>query len=96
MLKRFKREMLERSRMKMSNEGKVTKIEPNVLVDGLDGVTRINKNLYEYKIDLINTIMKKVDPQADLIPYNYDITNEQFTALMNKVLQTTVQLSDAE
>jgi hypothetical protein len=88
--------MLERSRIKMSEDGKVTKIEPNVLVDGLDGITRINKNLYEYKIDLINTIMKKVDPQADPIPYNYDITNEQFTALMNKVLQTTVQLSDAE
>ncbi len=96
MLKRFKREMLERSRMKMSSEGKVTKIEPNILVDGLDGVTRINKNLYEYKIDLINIIMKKVNPQADPIPYNYDITNEEFTTLMNKVLQTTVQLSDAE
>lgn len=96
MLKRFKREMLERSRIKMSEDGKVTKIEPNVLVDGLDGITRINKNLYEYKIDLINTIMKKVNPQADPIPYNYDITNEEFTTLMNKVLQTTVQLSDAE
>ena len=96
MLRKFKREMLERSRMKMSSDGKVTKIEPNVLVDGLDGVTRINKNLYEYKIDRINDIMKKVDPQADPIPYNYDITNEEFTTLMNKVLQTTVQLSDAE
>lgn len=96
MLKRFKREMLERSRIKMSEDGKVTKIEPNVLVDGLDGITRINKNLYEYKIDLINTVMKKVNPQADPIPYNYDITNEEFTTLMNKVLQTTVQLSDAE
>jgi hypothetical protein len=40
--------------------------------------------------------MKKVDPQAGEIPYDYNMSNEEFTSLVNKVLQTTVQLSDAE
>jgi hypothetical protein len=95
MLRRFRREMLERSRLKISDEGKVTKVEPNVSILE-NGVTTINKNLYEYKVDLINILLKKIDPKSEPIPYDYDLSNEEFTALINKVLQTNVELTDVE
>lgn len=95
MLRKFRREMLERSRLKISSEGKVTKVEPNVSVLE-NGVTAINKNLYEYKIDLINLLLKKIDPKSEQIPYNYDLSNEEFTAMVNKVLQANVELTDVE
>lgn len=75
MLKNFKREMIERSRIKVDFEtGDVTDVNPDEIVEGYS-LTTLNKNILEYKLKLINDLRSEL--KLAPIEVNFNMTDSE-------------------
>jgi hypothetical protein len=75
MLKNFKREMIERSRIKVDFEtGGVTDVNPDEIVEGYS-LTTLNKNILEYKLKLINDLRSEL--KLAPIEVNFNMTDSE-------------------
>lgn len=75
MLKNFKREMIERSRIKVDFEtGDVTDVNPDEIVEGYS-LTTLNKNILEYKLKLINDLRSEL--KLAPIEVNFNMTDNE-------------------
>lgn len=84
MLRRFRDKIVECCILKINWKTKeVESVDPS----------SINEKIYRYKIDLVNTILKEINPEAKLYDYNLDITNDELTSIVNNILAIDKPLS---
>lgn len=84
MLRRFRDRIVECCILKINWKTKeVESVDPS----------SINERIYKYKIDLVNTILKEIDPEAKPYDYNTDVINDELTSIINNVLTTNKALS---
>ena len=79
MLRTFKNEIVSRSIFnKNGNNGKGEFINANYLSEG---ISNLNKNIYDFKTNLINSILKEAG--IELITPDYNVDDETFTQQIN-------------
>lgn len=83
MLKTFKREMIERSRMKVDfNTGEFINVDPDEIITG--SLTRLNRNILEYKIQLINNLRRELSQKP--IEFDETMSENELVAQISNVL----------